>query len=167
MKSAYIAGPDVFREDYDDWKKAVADKFSGTGITPIFPSDAELTHPTSEAIFETNCRFMRNCDIVIANVNPFRGLEPDSGTAFEIGYARAIRKPVILYCEDGRSMRERLGSDKIDGCSVEDFGLPVNLMLAHAATAVVTGGIPEAIAAARQVLMTTPVSSHRIKYHAP
>ena len=46
---------------------------------------------------------------MLANLEPFRGSEPDSGTAFEVGYALALGKPVYAYLSDaGASRRERL-----------------------------------------------------------
>jgi hypothetical protein len=76
---------------------------------------------------------------VLANLNPFRGAEPDSGTCVEIGYALALGKPVVGYAADLLPLRERTnasgpGADgryrDVDGMVVEDFGLPLNLMLA-------------------------------------
>ena len=83
---------------------------------------------------------------MIANLNPFRGQEPDSGTCFEVGYAFAKGKPVFAYVADARAMREKLGERDADGFSVENFGLPLNLMLSSAAT-VVEGGFADALAA--------------------
>jgi nucleoside 2-deoxyribosyltransferase len=45
---------------------------------------------------------------VLANLNPFRGAEPDSGTCVEIGYALALGKRVVGYADDLRPLRERL-----------------------------------------------------------
>jgi nucleoside 2-deoxyribosyltransferase len=92
---------------------------------------------------------------VLANLNPFRGDEPDSGTCVEIGYALALGKPVIGYAEDLRPLRERLGASRPGadgrcrdgaGNAVEDFGLPLNLMLA-VPVQLVQGGIEAALAA--------------------
>ncbi|WP_232231983.1 nucleoside 2-deoxyribosyltransferase [Burkholderia sp. WSM2230] len=84
---------------------------------------------------------------VMANVGDFRGVgEPDSGTAFEIGFAAAFGKPIWAYRDDLSALRERvpctataLGGLCERGYLVEDFGLPVNLMLACAAQ-IVQGG---------------------------
>jgi nucleoside 2-deoxyribosyltransferase len=77
---------------------------------------------------------------VLANLNNFRGAEPDSGTAFEVGFAVALGKPVVGYLDDGRTLREQLGGVRdAEGFSVEDFGLPRNLMLA-CTTRLVVGG---------------------------
>ena len=42
-----------------------------------------------------NLEAIRAADFVMANLNDFRGPgEPDSGTAFEVGFAAALGKPV-------------------------------------------------------------------------
>lgn len=52
-------------------------------------------------------------------------------------------------------MREKLGTADENGMTVEDFGLPVNLMLAHGAT-VVVGGLADALRQARADLDAKP-----------
>jgi nucleoside 2-deoxyribosyltransferase len=80
------------------------------------------------------------CDAVLANLDFFRGPEPDSGTCFEVGYAVARGKPVVGYVPEGGSFAERIrrrhpqavGQGLVDaaGWHLEEFGLPLNLMLA-------------------------------------
>ena len=40
---------------------------------------------------------MRSCDLLIANLTPFRGVSMDAGTAFEVGFMRALGQPVLGY----------------------------------------------------------------------
>ena len=94
----------------------------------------------------------------MANINPFRGLEPDSGTAFEIGCAVALGKRVIAYLSDTRSQIEKLAAHHPgilmdtqrptdpDGNAIENFGLPVNLMLA-VPSQIVKGTLEDALRA--------------------
>lgn len=80
-----------------------------------------------------------SCDILIANLSPFRGPEPDSGTVWEVGYAQGLGKKVFAYSSDVRTLKERtqamlqLGASGTDqeGMVIEDFGLTHNLMFAH------------------------------------
>ena len=58
------------------------------------------------------------------------GVEPDSGTCFELGYAHAKGKRIYGYLENDAPLRDRLGEVDAEGFAVEDFGFPVNLMLA-------------------------------------
>jgi nucleoside 2-deoxyribosyltransferase len=87
-------------------------------------------------------RLLRDCDGVLANLSPFRGVEPYSGSVFEAAFALAIGKPVAAWIGDHWNTRERSAvlrrvwrdadgrvRDRLDGGLVEDFGLPANLML--------------------------------------
>lgn len=86
-----------------------------------------------------NMKMLRQADGVIANLEPFRGTEPDSGTAFEVSAAVMLGLPVVTYGvnEDyAARVRKLLLVTRIDGALrdpryfvVEDFGLPLNLML--------------------------------------
>jgi nucleoside 2-deoxyribosyltransferase len=107
-------------------------------------------------IFITNTNHIKNADYVIANLNPFRGTEPDSGTVWEVAYAYAVGIPVIAYMKNMITVRERayshfyLGGNVDsgllpDGMNVEDFGFPVNLMLQNSMKAIIEGGYKEAI----------------------
>ncbi|KPW07922.1 Nucleoside 2-deoxyribosyltransferase [Pseudomonas syringae pv. aceris] len=77
---------------------------------------------------------LHRCSAMLVNLNVFRGLGPDSGTAFEVGMAVALNKPVWAYFEPVASLRELVPHDEdgldANGFTVEDFDLPRNLMLA-------------------------------------
>jgi nucleoside 2-deoxyribosyltransferase len=127
----YLAGPDVFARCR---AAASARACAAAGIWPV-PLEQEAATPA--AIYAGNLRLITEADCVLANLNPFRGAEPDSGTCVEIGYALALGKRVVGYADDLRPLRDRLQADSGDlGCrdaagwTVEDFGLPLNLMLA-------------------------------------
>ena len=130
----YIAGPDVFRHDAHDWAERVRNLLAQRGHLALIPLDGKET--TAAGIFQANLEMIRSADVVLANLNPFRGQEPDSGTAFEVGLAIALGKPVIGYVSDGRAQKEKIGHDDpdqpldADGRHIENFGLPLNLMLA-------------------------------------
>lgn len=140
----YLAGPDVFYSDA--WERGTALKAlcGKYGFEGCFPLDnvIEADHPAAlaRAIREANLELIRSCDAVIANMEPFRGFEPDSGTVFEVGYAAALGKRVIGYAPDLRSMHERLcerqhlGSEAErdrDGLLIERFGWSHNLMFSE------------------------------------
>jgi len=92
---------------------------------------------------------IEKADFVIANINPFRGYEPDSGTVWEIGYALGLGKKVYGYIEspetdyldridfnDKYSLEGELeGSfEDSNGILIEDFENPVNLMISESTT---------------------------------
>lgn len=139
-KKIYAAGFDLFAPNGAERCKQIYDLCLQYGFEPYVPGyrpGAEVdtgsdNKPLSQQeIFELNIGHLNNCDILMANVNPYRGYEPDSGTAYEIGYAFAKGLPVYMYRQDMRSMAQILGgtTDK-DGFRVEDFDSPLNLMLA-------------------------------------
>ncbi|MGC2041892.1 nucleoside 2-deoxyribosyltransferase [Paraburkholderia caledonica] len=148
----YLAGFDVFRVDALDHGRSLQRMCADAGFEGLYPLDAlapaDLSPQERAAwIYRSNLAAIGRADIVMANVADFRGAgEPDSGTAFEIGYASALGKPIWAYREDVTELRERvpcsatvLGNVCDRGYLVEDFGLPLNLMLACAAK-IVQGG---------------------------
>lgn len=131
----YIAGFDVFAPDADERRAHAIEACRIRGLVPLHPLDNEAQ--TARDIYEGNVALIRGADVVVANLNPFRGpCEPDAGTAFEVGFACALDKPVWAYVDDTSSMRERMGEADARGYNVEDFDLPMNLMLAESATLV-------------------------------
>lgn len=149
MIKVYLAGPDVFLRD----PQAQFERLCGWcrdagahGVIPgVLPDDDGSTVTLAERIYRINIELLDQADAVIANIAPFRGCEPDSGTIFEIGYAVAKGKPVALYTPVtqtyGEQLRRTLGDpvrdpdsgrdfDPVHQMSIEDFGLKANLMLA-------------------------------------
>ncbi|REG45540.1 nucleoside deoxyribosyltransferase [Paraburkholderia sp. BL6669N2] len=148
----YLAGFDVFRADALKYGRSLQRLCASLGFEGLYPLDAIAPanlspHDKATWIYRANVAAIRRADIVMANVADFRGVgEPDSGTAFEIGFAAALGKPVWAYRNDLSALRERvpciataLGAVCERGYLVEDFELPVNLMLACAAQ-IVEGG---------------------------
>lgn len=143
----YLAGPEVFLPDPHAAAEAMKRVCAGLGLEGVFPQDAALHPEPGEApaafaarIRQANIDLIRGADGVIADVSPFRGPNADDGTAFEIGFAVALEKPVFCWTAEAGSLLERtrrrmalrdsggLWRDPED-MEVEDFGLPVNLML--------------------------------------
>jgi nucleoside 2-deoxyribosyltransferase len=133
-RRVYLAGPDVFRPDVKAWAAAARARLAEHGLQALIPIDGQEF--TAGGIYRANLEMIRSADVVLANLNPFRGNEPDSGTCFEVGFAAAHGKPVIAYLSDGRAQKDKLGQagsePPVDsaGLQVENFGLPINLMLA-------------------------------------
>lgn len=144
MKTIYLAGFDVFRKDALAWGEHLKALCARHGFEGLYPLDKAapqgLSGPdTAQWIYEANVALIRRADIVMANLDDFRGPgEPDSGTAFEVGFAVALQKPVWGYAADARALIERVRNSTDDdgeardarGYVVENFGLPINLMLA-------------------------------------
>lgn len=148
----YLAGPDVFRPDVLAWAAAARQLLAAHGHQALVPLDNEET--TAGGICRANLELIHKADALLANLNPFRGSEPDSGTCFEVGFAIALGKPVIGYLADTQPQIEKLpglhasAGRFVDaqGQAVENFGLPLNLMLGVSCR-IVEGGLAEAVAA--------------------
>jgi len=143
MKKIYLAGPDVFLENAISQGEILKQKCSARGFEGLFPLDNKVQGATQEElakkIKEANIKLLKSCDIVIANLSPFRGPEPDSGTVWEVGFAQALGKKVFGYCSDGRDLKTKtqdiLGLDHssdrdAQNLEIESFGLTHNLMYA-------------------------------------
>jgi nucleoside 2-deoxyribosyltransferase len=151
----YLAGPDVFRPDALTWADEARTLLLQYGHHALIPLDNEET--TAEGIFKANIALIAEADAIIANLNPFRGLEPDSGTAFEVGYAIALGKRVIGYLSDARpavdKLAEHFGGSLVrmedrptdpNGMFIENFNLPLNLMLGVSCE-IIEGGLKQAL----------------------
>ena len=68
----------------------------------------------------------------------------DVGTAFEVGYAAAKGKRILIYMDNTDSLIEKYGKTDEQGRVTEDFGHPLNLMLAQSAQ-IVNGGFEDCI----------------------
>ena len=55
-------------------------------------------------------RAMRGCDAMIVNLTPFRGPSADVGSAYEMGFMRALGRPIFAYSNDIRSFLERVAA---------------------------------------------------------
>ena len=140
----YIAGPDVFELDAKAIGKKYISMCADYGFIGLYPLDNEIKvdnpHNMAEDIYYANKKMIDSCDIVIANLIPFRGKEPDAGTVWELGYAVALGKQVYAYMSDTKSYLCRFKADEMSSFNeftldndkriIEDFELPVNLMIA-------------------------------------
>jgi nucleoside 2-deoxyribosyltransferase len=160
IRTLYLAGPDVFRPDAAAHGRALQALCTDYGFTGVFPLDealpGDLGSPQALAafIYRRNVERIDACDAVAANLDFFRGAEPDSGTCFEVGYAVARGKPVIGYVPEPGSFAERIRQrhpevvrgdlHDVQGWRLEEFGLPLNLMLGVPCR-VVVGGLREAL----------------------
>ncbi|WP_454830572.1 nucleoside 2-deoxyribosyltransferase [Paraburkholderia xenovorans] len=96
----YLAGFDVFRVDALDYGRSLQRMCADAGFEGLYPLDALVPadlSPQEKAawIYRSNLAAIGRADMVMANVADFRGAgEPDSGTAFEIGFAAALGKPI-------------------------------------------------------------------------
>ena len=150
----YLAGPDVFLPDplaRAAALKAVCARHGLVGVSPLdglVGGDPEAWGELSEAfrIARRNEAHIAGCDALIANLTPFRGPSADAGTVFELGFMRALERPVFGWSNSAADFVARsrafCGAEARDGegLLLEDFaGLADNLMIDGAIAA--SGGV--------------------------
>jgi nucleoside 2-deoxyribosyltransferase len=158
----YLAGPEVFLPDAPAMARAKQDLCTRHGFEGIFPLDASLDlaglpkREQARRISAANEAAMRSCHALIANLTPFRGASMDAGTAFEVGFMRALGRPVLGYTNVVADYRRRSEAYRGAGVSspdadapdvaIEDFDLAENLMIEVAILAsggeVIRRGVP-------------------------
>jgi nucleoside 2-deoxyribosyltransferase len=141
----YLAGPEVFLPDASAVGAEKCRLAAKAGLEGVFPLDAQLDLgglPVGEQarrISAANEGLMRSCDALVANLTPFRGVSMDAGTAFEVGFMRALGRALGGYTNVGPAYAERARAYRVRGpapwdgdrppLEIEDFGLAENLMI--------------------------------------
>jgi nucleoside 2-deoxyribosyltransferase len=148
-KRVYLAGPEVFlknAKEVGEQKKALCKRY---GFEGVFPLDNEVVtqgktpREVGLCISNVNEALIKNCDIVVANLTPFRGPSADVGTTYEIGFANALGKKIFAYTNIAVPFTERTikalngevsrGEDDrlrdANGMFIEENDLVDNLML--------------------------------------
>jgi nucleoside 2-deoxyribosyltransferase len=141
----YLAGPEVFLHDALAMGARKAEMCVRYGLEGVYPLDGQLNlsglakAEAARRISEANEGLMRSCAGLIANLTPFRGVSMDSGTAFEVGFMRALGRPVLGYTNVVAGYRERaeiyrsapppLPDFDYPEAEIEDFDSAENLMI--------------------------------------
>ncbi len=150
---AYLAGPDIFLPDAAHWverKQQLCARYGLTGVSPLDempdqPPTWAVVPPAWRRIALRNEALIRSCDLMIANLTPFRGPSADVGTVYEVGFMRALSRPIFGYATTAARFTQRTldfargkGGATVDqngswrdpeGMLIEQFGLFDNLML--------------------------------------
>jgi nucleoside 2-deoxyribosyltransferase len=141
----YLAGPEVFLPNAREVGTEKCRIAAEAGFKGVFPLDIALDLSgltkveQARRISLANESLMRSCDALIANLTPFRGVSMDAGTAFEVGFMRALGRPVAGYTnavdhhlDRARAFRAgaslHFDADRPD-VEIEDFDLAENLMI--------------------------------------
>jgi nucleoside 2-deoxyribosyltransferase len=149
---AYLAGPDIFLPDAVRWaerKKQICARYGLIGVSPLdaMPNEPPewVALPEWRHIALRNEALIRSCDLMIANLTPFRGPSADVGTVYEVGFMRALGRPVFGYATIAAGFTQRTldfagprgGATSArdgpwrdaDGMLIEQFGRFDNLMI--------------------------------------
>jgi nucleoside 2-deoxyribosyltransferase len=114
----YLAGP-LFTTAERAWNEALAARLEAAGHEVFVPHLHAAVVNTADAIFRKDLAGVDWADAIVAIMD---GPDPDSGTAWECGYAYGVGKPVVLIRTDMRA-------------SGDTAGMPFNAMLLGAADA--------------------------------
>ena len=122
----YLADFEMFLPTADQtvkyWKET-CDKY---GLIGVFPGDGDKVEPGEDLfkrIFEHDTGWMRKCDVCFAQLDDWRGHEPDSGTLFEIGYYVALGMPSYGFYTGGKKLVERdIPKHEEDGVLYDEKG---------------------------------------------
>jgi nucleoside 2-deoxyribosyltransferase len=145
----YLAGPDVFLPEAAAMAAEKKRLCARHGLEGVFPTDprpdpaADAAADPWYAIYLRNEAHIRACDALVANLTPFRGPSADAGTVYELGFMRALGRPVLGYTNDAADFAGRtrhfLGNQArrdaagrwvdAEGLALEEFGLTDNLMI--------------------------------------
>jgi nucleoside 2-deoxyribosyltransferase len=143
--NAYLAGPEIFLPragDHARRKIAICGRYGIIGRTPLNEDIVRSAGTTDAefalAIFRKDLAMMQGCDIIIANLTPFRGASADSGTLVEVGWFLGRGRPIFGYSNSATLFADRSRNhveampDPHPGLVVHGFGLPDNLMIPSA-----------------------------------
>ena len=172
MPKAYLAGTEIFYPDSKETQEKhhkLCEKYGFIGYYPddVAPDDGlaeyvkkdDSVHELEVQLFTHDLNHIKRSDIIIANLNDYRGNEPDSGTAVECGLAWGYGHRCFAFIDDARPMKERFkGVKKVNddgvvtdknGASLEDFGSPLNVMFND--FTVFEGGFEDALKGIREI----------------
>jgi nucleoside 2-deoxyribosyltransferase len=117
MTKIYLAGP-LFTLAEQSFNSELARFLEKNRFEVWLPQEHEPRRNTARAIFQMDVKALEWADMIVACMD---GPDPDSGTAWECGYAYAKGKPIVCYRTDFR-------------ISGDTKGAPYNLMLSESAT---------------------------------
>ena len=143
----YLAGPEVFLPnalEYAAEQRALCERYGFVALHPL-DNSLDLTAQdmaTAMRIFRGDIQQIRDCDLVVANCNGFRGVCMDDGTAYELGFGNALGKPSYGYIREltpqvARTIRDYpttphdgdVHIDREGYLVTDDFGTSINLMM--------------------------------------
>lgn len=116
--TVYLAGPMVFDPDpatIFDRMKAIC---QACGVVGVAPLDGQIGlegiapgRDLLERIVRADIGLMQRADAGVFCLDAFRrGTEMDAGTAFEVGYMKALGKPLAGWTRDARTYPEKVAA---------------------------------------------------------
>lgn len=140
----YLAGLERYEEngrELFERMKEICKKYGFEAVSPLDEVSENEIVDSNDAyayamhIFNRQQQHVKDCDIVIADLNNFRGYEVSNDIGFECGMGFQLRKKLYGYMENASNLIDKIPNlgeandyrDQI-GSNVEDFNYPANLM---------------------------------------
>lgn len=160
MKKIYIAGPDVFESNSIEIGKRYVQLCKSYGYEGLYPLDNVVNfnqekNKIAQDIYLANKKLIEKSDIVIANLNAFRGKEADSGTVWECGFATGLGKEVYGYINQNINYLDTFKKEEkslkdgnyvdLEDRLIEDFDYPLNLMISCSVENIIFGNFEDVL----------------------
>ena len=101
--NVFLATP-LFSEAEREFNSKIAERLRENGFEVWLAQEASFiqhdTHKEKKAIYEGDISALKASDVVVAILD---GSEVDAGVAYEMGYAKALEKPIIGLKTDYRT----------------------------------------------------------------
>jgi len=160
MKKIYIYSPDVFEKDSFELSKRIKELCKKYNFEALSLDDSKIDKQQPKQVIANemhlaNKELIESSDIVLANLNSFRGTECHSGAAWVCGYAHALNKKIYGYLFRGTTYLQQFKDDEIlgtkngytdlNGRQIEDFDYPTNHMIACSLEKIIMGNMEDAL----------------------
>jgi len=103
----FLAAP-LFNESEREFNSNIAKKLRDNGFKVWLAQETsfiqEGTHEEKKRIYEGDISALKASDVVVAVLD---GVEVDAGVAYEMGYAKALGKPIIGLKTDYRTFSKK------------------------------------------------------------
>lgn len=125
-EAIYIAGPECFYTYGYDMLAAMRARAQSLGFGVTLPNDhpLDMENPRktkrADSIFKDLEKDMEETTVIIADLEAYRGPEPDSGTVYELGMAYARGARCYGYTRDKRSLWTKNQKAVLHGTTVLD-----------------------------------------------
>jgi nucleoside 2-deoxyribosyltransferase len=101
--NVFLATP-LFSEAEREFNSKIAERLRENGFEVWLAQEAPFikqgTHKEKKVIYEGDISALKTCDVILAVLD---GVEVDAGVAYEMGYAKALGKPIVGLKTDHRT----------------------------------------------------------------
>lgn len=156
----YISGVGRYKEDAKKYFEELKQICSKYGLKAVAPTDwvdsvkeikTDNPYIWAANVFDNYQQHVRECDIIIADLNDYRGYEINNDVGFECGMGFQLGKKLYGHMQNTLPLIERIphmGEENEyrdhTGCNVENFNYPANLMFSCSMD-IIQGGFEDVV----------------------